>query len=369
MSLGTQNASVEDMVKRLEDSRQRGAAWIIRRIGDDGKPVGADRVQMYYRVPWSLQVTGHEDVASAVLAWMERNTLTQEGDLRPGIPRRNWNYPAEWTNGSASYPLAGIAHGAWLLERYDTATAILDLLHRRFQDPSSGGGFVERPECRLTGRQDVLCTAQLGLTALLAGRRDIADGAYHWFERMWAQQPALPNRMYLSTIGGKLATDVPAGKEFGYYLDTRKPRQAFFTPGIAAAFLGRYAMATGNATSAEIARQLMFIDGRTHESKYDFSDTVHVGKSAWGASVMLDIEPDESYFAQAMRMGQWFLDSQGPDGRWEPSKFLIPDYDDDAQALWKTAEHMVLITIVQIALAAHPRRIFGKQRRKARCRT
>lgn len=359
MSLGTQGLSVAEMVKSLEASRQRGAAWIISRTGGDGKPVGADRVQMYYRVPWALQVTGHVDVASAVLAWIERNALTPEGDLREGVPRQNWNHPGEWTNGASSYPLGGIAYGAWLLERYDTATAILDLLHRSFQDPQSGGGYVERPECRTTGRQDILCTGQLGLTALLAGRRDIADAAFHWFELLWAQQPSLPNRFYLSTIGEKLATDAPAGKEFGYYLDIDKPRQAFFNPGLAAGFLGRYAMATGNTSGIEIARGLLDIADRAHESKYDYNDTVHIGKFAWGAAVMMDVEPSESHFAQTMRMGQWFLDSQFPDGHWEPSKFLIPDPSDDAQGLWKTAEHVVLMTMVEMALAARPRSIFG----------
>lgn len=358
MSVDTPNTSVADMVAQLEASRARGADWIAERIADDGKPTGADRANLYYRVPWALQVAGRADVAAANLAWIERNALTPEGDLRDGAPQRNWNAPAGWTRDAASYPLAIIAYGAWLLERYDTAGAIMDTL-RAFQDPETGGGYIERPDCRDTGRHDLLCTSQLGLTALLTGRRDMADAAYGWLERFWADQPALPDRLYLSTLGSKLATDVPEGQEFAHHLDVDKPRQAFFMPGLGAAFAGRYAMATGNLAGLEIGRGLLDVSERASDTQYDFNDTVHVGKFGWGAGVMLDAAGEDAHRADAMRMGQWYLDSQLEDGRWNPTKFLVPE-PDDADALWKTAEHIVLMTIVEMGLAATPRKVFGQ---------
>ncbi|MCL2803337.1 MAG: hypothetical protein FWD29_05225 [Micrococcales bacterium] len=358
MASGGPHPDIASMVERLEAARSRGAKWIVSRIGDDGQPVGADRVNTYYRVPWALQITGHVAPAAAAMAWIERHALTSEGDLRPGAAQKNWSYPAEWTNGSASYPLSNLAYGAWLLERYDTAGAIMQTLASDFQDPASGGGYIERPECRSTGRQDILCTAQIGLTALLTGRREMAEAAFGWFERLWALQPKLPNRLYLSTIGPDLAVDPPKGKEFGYWLDIDKPRQAFFNPGLGAAFMGRYAMATGSTSAVEIGRGLLDVARRAHESKYDYNDTVHVGKFAWGAGVMMDVEPDESHLADAMRLGQWFLDCQLEDGRWNPTKFLVPE-PGDTDALWKTGEHILLMTILDMALAAWPRGTFG----------
>lgn len=357
MSVETKGAA--EMAAQLEESRQRGADWIVSRIDDDGKPVGAERFNHYYRVPWSLAVAGRVDVAAAVMSWVERNALTDDGDLREGAPQTNWNAPNGWTRDAASYPLAILAYGAWYLERYDSARAMMAAL-RNYQSEETGGGYIERPEHRATGRQDLLCTSQLGLTALITGRMDMAEGCFNWLKRFWAEQPSLPNRLYLSTNrDGSLATDVPAGQEFGHHLDTDKPRQAFFNPGIGAAFAGRYAMATGDTSGIEIARGLLEISERADESQYDYADTVHVGKFAWGAGVMTNVEPKESHEADAMRMGQWFLDSQLADGRWEPTKFLVPE-PDDSDALWKTAEHIVLMTIVELGLASRPRTLFGK---------
>jgi hypothetical protein len=362
MSVEAQGLSAAEMVSRLEESRQRGADWIVSRIEDDGKPVGADRANLYYRVPWALQVAGRADVAAHVLTWIEDHALTPEGDLRPGAPQSNWNAPMGWTKDAASYPIAIIAYGAWLLERYDTAAAMMDTL-KAFQDPETGGGYAERPEAehRLTGRTELLCTAQLGLTALLTGRREMADAAFGWLERLWDGQPGLPDRLHLS-VGrdGAIQTEAPAGSEFAYFLDVDKPRQAFFMPGLGAAFAGRYAMATGNKKGLEIGRGLLDVSERAHESQYDFTDTVHVGKFGWGAGVMTDADPGtDAHVADALRMGQWYLDSQLEDGRWNPTKFLVPE-PDDADALWKTAEHIVLMTIVEMGLAGHPRNAFTK---------
>lgn len=358
MSVETQSVDVVEMIARLEASRQRGADWIVDRLADDGEPVGADRFNLYYRVPWALAVAGRTDVAARNLAWVERNALTPEGDLKPGAPQTNFN-EIGWTRDAASYPLAILAIGAWLLERYDTAGAMVGQL-KNFQDPETGGGYIERPEHRETGRMDILCTSQIGLTALMTGRMDLAHNSFKWFERMWPQQPEMPNRLYLSTDkDGNLATSPPEGQEFGHYMDIDKPRQAFFNPGLGAAFLGRYTLATGNTGGVEIARELLAFSGNAHEAQYDYEDTVHVGKFGWGAGAMLDVEPSESHLAQSMRMGQWYLDSQLDDGRWNPTAFLVPE-PDEADALWKTAEHIVLMQVVEMALAAYPRTVFGK---------
>jgi hypothetical protein len=362
MSVEATGLTATEMVTRLEESRQRGADWIVSRIDDDGKPVGAEHTNLYYRVPWALQVAGRSPEAARVLTWIEDNALTPEGDVREGAPRRNFNAPLGWTADAASYPIAIIAYGAWLLERYDTANAMMDTLVA-FQDQETGGGFAERPEAeyRTTGRQELLNTSQIGLTALLTGRREMADLAFRWLENLWDNQTALPNRLQLSTDSrGNVLTEAPEGQEFGHFLDVDKPRQAFFMPGLGAAFAGRYAMATGNRKAIEIGRGLLDVSERAHESQYDHTDTVHVGKFAWGAGVMADADPGtESHVADALRMGQWFLDSQEEDGRWNPSRFLVPD-PQDHDALWKTGEHIVLMNVVIMALAGRPRTAFAK---------
>jgi hypothetical protein len=357
MSVDTR-LSANEMIPKLQASIARGADWIAARVAEDGEPTGADRLSHWYRVPWSMAVAGRPEVGSRALAWIEREALTPEGDLKAGAPQLNWNQ-AGWTVDAASYPLAILATGAWHLERYDTAGKIMETL-RAFQDPETGGGYVERPDHRETGKSDLLCTAQLGMAALITGRMDIADAAFAWLKKFYEEQPDLPNKLYLRTADGAgLITDVPEGEEFGHVLDTAEPRQAFFMPGIGAAFAGRYVQATGDTSGIAIGRGLLEVSENAHESQYDFEDTVHVGKFGWGAGVMLNVEGEqEETLADAIRLGQWYLDSQLEDGRWEPTKFLVPE-PDDADALWKTAEHIVLMTMVQNGLAAYPRTPFG----------
>jgi hypothetical protein len=277
---------------------------------------------------------------------MEREVL-DSGDLRTG--------PAQqpWTSENASYPLAVMATGAWHLERYDTANALMETL-RAYQHPVSGGSFVERVEHRATGRQEVLCTAQLGMAALLTGRRDVADGAFHWFRALWEAQPELPRKLYIAWDDDGLITEFPPEVAFGRVIDFQAARQAFFNPGIAAAFLGRYGMATGNAQAAEIAREMIRLSEGGSELQYEWADTVHVGKVAWGASVVLEAAPDLALAKQIVRMAYWLRDCQLENGGWNPSHFLFPN-PNDADVLWKTSEHIMIINFMLAAVGGHER--------------
>lgn len=330
----------------LEKARAGGVEWIVSRLGTDGAPPAADLANAYYRVPWALAQAGCVREAASVLSWMEREAL-EDGDLSPG--------PAQtpWTSENASYPLAIMAIGAWHLERYDTANTIMETL-RAYQHPVTGGSFVERPEQRATGRQEVLCTAQLGMAALLTGRFDVADGAFHWFRALWDAQPELPRKLYLAWDDNGLVTEFSSDVAFGRVIDFQAPRQSFFNPGIAAAFLGRYAMATGTSQAADIAREMIRLSEGGTELQFDWADTVHVGKIAWGASVVFEAAPDQALANQIVRMAQWLHACQLDNGGWHPSHFLFPT-PNDADTLWKTAEHIMIINFMLAAIGGYHR--------------
>ena len=95
------------------------------------------------------------------------------------------------------------------------------------------------------------------MAALLTGRFDVADGAFHWFRALWDAQPELPRKLYLAWDDNGLVTEFSSDVAFGRVIDFQAPRQSFFNPGIAAAFLGRYAMATGTSQAADIAREMI----------------------------------------------------------------------------------------------------------------
>ena len=277
------------------------------------------------------------------MSWIEREALTPDGDLRPG--------PAQtpWTTASAAYPLAILATGAWHLERYDTAGAVLETL-RNYQDTRTGGAYIERPEHRATGRMDLHCTAQVGMTALTTGRTAMADGAYAWMTALLEGQPDLPRRLYLSSDAAGLITQYDHEEVFSHVVDFQAARQSFFSPGIGAAFLARYGMVTKQERAHDIARQLLELSENGTQMQYDYPDTVHVGKFAWGAAAMLEVEPSATHLKNVLRMADWCADSQLGDGRWNPSGFLFPQ-PTDVDALWKTGEHVVIVNTMLSALA------------------
>src|SRR5262249_25568023 len=108
-----QEAVTQQEIRTAQESlrkvRSRGVRWLLEHVGDDGKPAAADVRNGYYRMPWTFAVVGEREVAARVLSWIERNTLTPEGDLRAGVPREAFVH--RW----ATYPHSLLAQGAWAL--------------------------------------------------------------------------------------------------------------------------------------------------------------------------------------------------------------------------------------------------------------
>jgi hypothetical protein len=300
-----------------------------------------------YRVPYALALAGERAAAADQLAWMRAEILTDDGDLRAG-PARD-AFADRWS----SYPLAIIAQGAWHLERYDLAGAVLDRL-AAFRDPATGGAYAARPERRATGRQDLFPTAQLGLTGLTVNDGELADGAFAWLRHLYASQPELPERLYTATVGATLITDV-ASDRFGLCTDFHQPRQAFYNPGIAAAFLARYALRTGSAGARELADSYLMLTVQGSPDQFDFRDSVQVCKFAWGAAALLDLAPTPRYRDYAERMVRWFAEAQHPDGHWSNSPFLLPDGPTLGSNVEVTAEFVQHLLFVSGALAGSAR--------------
>jgi len=343
------SSELNDVSQAAESAMDAACSYLLDHIGSDGNP-GARHCH-YYRVPWALALTGHRQAAGNVLSWVERNALDDNGDLRPGAPRtgfeRNW----------ASYPLANLANGAWHLERYDTAMRLAKRL-AEYQHPDTGGAFAAHPDHRSDGRQDLFPTAQLGMTGLTTGHLDLAHGAFKWMQSVYDAQPDLPARLYSATDGHRLITDVD-GEALAWQTvtDFTKPRQAFYNPGIAAAFLGRYHMATGNPDALDLARNYLDLTVAGTDAQFDHTDSVQVCKFAWGASILYEITGEQQYLGHAVQMARWFMDAQNEDGSWDNSPFLMAREGVHAPSvrIEMTAEFAQHLTTILTALSSHPR--------------
>ena len=338
---------IKTAIRDLNASRDKGAEWICERLGRSGKPAGADRLNSYYRIPWSLAVAGRRDSASAVMSWIVHNALDEHGDLRPGAARE------PFLRVMASYPLSQIAIGAWHLEQYDVSRRVMAFLAANLVDARTGGAYSERPELRRTARTDLLSTAQLGMAAITVGDENLADASFNWVVDLYEMQPDLPRRLFPCRVGAELLTANDGNHaQWDVMTDFHRPFQQFYNPGIAAAFLGRYFAHKGDTRALRIAKAYLDLTVQGAALQFDYNVNSQACKFGWGAAVLLDVDASDVYAEHALQMARWFVDSQYDDGHWKPSGFLVAD-PDDSDNMPKTAEHVLHVVTLITALAKY----------------
>jgi hypothetical protein len=328
-----------------EATKRRGRDFLLANISPGGEPADSGRPRVsYYRLPWALQVCGETAVAAGVLDWVEQERLDAAGEFHAA---GQWNAAANRTVNT--YPETILAYGAVLLRRWDIANRAMDFA-RRFQDPETGGTYMNREETGPEGRQLLFPTCQYGMSAVMAGRIDDAIRVGEWLERLWQAQPELPDRLYtIWTRAGGLAVDVPEGESPRHYVnESQEMKQLHYNGGIAAACLSHLYLATGDERWIELARQFQRF---SMESTPEQFETRQVCKSAWGSSLISLATGDESYVDWLITMGDWFAAGQEPAGNWNNSAYLEPN-PPLAHQIEITAEFVVHLDSLIAALGA-----------------
>ena len=337
--------AITERVQVYETARRRGIDFILANLGADGAPRDAGRPRVtYYRQPWALAVSGETGAACRLVDWIERTGLGEGGAFHGGVP---WS--PEANRAFNTYAETCLAYGATLLRRFDIARRAMRFAFH-FQDPATGGVFMDRDRTGGDGPQLLFLTSQLGMSAVITGHLDAALNAGAWLRRLWEAQPDLPRRLYtVWTRDGGLATSIPPGDNERHYVnDAREVRQYHYNGGIAAACLAHLGMATGDQDWLDLARAYQRFSMETTEGQFE---TKQVCKSAWGAGLLSLATGDASYLAWLLRMGDWFAAGQEPDGGWSNTPYLDPD-PPLAHRLEATAEFVVHLDTLIAALSA-----------------
>ncbi|MFB9315786.1 hypothetical protein [Nocardioides plantarum] len=335
-----------DLLDLAQRAQQEAIDWIEQQL-DDGRPRDHAQKNTWWRVPWALSVAGADGAAGAVLDWAVREALDGQADLRPG--------PAEFMAGASPvYELSAIAIAAWRLGRPDLAHALLDRC-ALFQSRHTGGVYDQRDRDESGAHvQDLLKTCQLGIAAVVVGRRDIADPIATWVRELWARQPELPHVLYAGRYDDGTLFVPTEDDFFGRFLlrvDFREPLQAYYNPGIAAAFLHDYRALAGS-DDLDLARAFLRLNADGTDAQFTDPHSVQICKYAWGVACDLRLDPHSPFTADAERMTEWFLDRQNADGSWSPSTFGSAEVPPPVDRLWKTAEHLMELTFLIEALNA-----------------
>ncbi len=325
-------------------AQRKAVGFLLAHINEDGSIGDPRRDIGYYRVPWALAVAGEAAAGRRVLEWIRHHMLTAEGELAGDVSPNNG-----WNQRNNTYAETCLAYGAHLLRQYEMAQQAMRYA-LRFQNPASGGAYLDKTRCGPDGPQLLFLTCQLGMSALMTGHTQAARVVGGWLQALWDAQPELPHRLYtIWTEAGGLATSVPPGGNRRHYInESQEVYELHYNGGIAAACLAYLYLMTGEEQWLLLARSFQ---GFSMQSTPRQFETKQVCKSAWGSSLLWMITGDAVYRDWTLRMGDWFVAEQTEDGHWFNTPYLLPNptLNDNIQI---TAEFVVHLDHIMSAVGA-----------------
>ena len=300
--------------ERVGKAVERSVGWLLGEQRPDGS-IGKE-VPGYYKLPGIFQMTGHYAEAASLLQWICKNALGKDGwfrydssnytDLR-GI-RRWTTYQNEW-----------LTFGSQLLGRFDVAQKALETL-LTCQDRRWGGFSYDRAIRKRPGEVEPLSSAFGGLACLFTGRLKEAQKAGDFLVKLVSLQPEPQKRFYLNVHTRKgLVTEFPAAEAQMYVVDTQKPNQFYFFPGLMMAFLCKLYLVTREKKYAAAATRLLRFSVKCQPDVYANMSNIKLG---WGSAALYKITGDPLARDVAERIATYLLDTQNADGTWFTNDYL-----------------------------------------------
>ncbi len=323
-------------MKRFAEARDRGGAYLLEQLHEDGSFGDLEAgVFDYYKVPSAFVVCGESSAAGRLCSWIRTNGMTPEGDFRPR-PRTPNDYAYVYFN---SWTIIG----AHRLGQFDVSQRGMDFL-MDFRDPGSGGFYSSPGERSADTMQDLWVTSGAGQAALYTGRIDVARGVGRWMNTLLRGQPNFPQQLfgvYSRTRG--VITEPDPQDEFRYVLnrDARKD-EPFYNPGIAAGFLARLYQATGERQWLDLAEQYMTFTDNACDYLFRL---LRAGKVAWASSVLATLTGKRKYSDMAIRVGDNLIAAQKDNGSWHGIADMpdVPSNDITAElVVWLDEVHQAV---------------------------
>ncbi len=91
--------------------------------------------------------------------------------------------------------------------------------------------------------------------------------------------------------------------------------QRWTVGGIAAGFLCRLYLADPDPRYIDLARQYQAFSMAATDAQFNYPAAC---KSSWGSSLLYQITGEREYLDWTLRLGDWYVATQAPDGFWHP---------------------------------------------------
>ncbi len=314
-------------ITALDEVRRRGAAWLSGHRNADGSLGEPAEGFHFYRAPWTFAILGETGAAAAVCDWIRREMLTAQGRIEG---------PYRVFDDAYAYRNATLIVGAHLAQQYDLSYGLMpDLLS--WQDRVSGGFHNDRTaDGGMSDRMDVPYACGPGLACLSTGRLDIARSVYRFLRRIYSAQTDLPGSFYYawSCKKGGAITHFSDDDAFWHVVENRMDRpQRWTVGGIAAGFLCRLYLADPRPEYLALARRYQAFSMAATDAQFEYAQ---VCKSSWGSSLLYQLTGERVYLDWACRMGDWFIQTQKPEGCW-----YWPGYETSGSRIELTLEFVM----------------------------
>jgi hypothetical protein len=304
-------ASVDDR-DRLDAflaARRRGVDWLLARLRPDGALGDPADGYKTYRALWALGLAGEVEAAHRVAGWYRRNALLPDGRIGGAfrIQLDGW-----------AYRDSAMIVGGQLIGDYDLGIGLLPEL-RRSQDLVSGGFANDRSaDGGYSDDMDIPYACGPGFAMLACGDIEGARTVARFLRTIRDAQPDLPDRFYAFWSRSRQRPIVPADSDFKPHMvvDNHADRMQRWTiGGIAAGFLCRLFLADPDPGHIQLARDYQAFSMAATDAQFKYPS---VCKSSWGSSLLYQVTGEATYRDWTLRMGDWYVAQQEPDGRWHP---------------------------------------------------
>ena len=318
---------------------RQGGEWLVSRLAPNGPILRERNVSYIHKASWGLHAAGigHGTLAR-LLDWARDHALRHTGDFffREEAP--------EYSTLQRVYrPLTFGKVAAWIGHPLIREPLVLDRI-LQYQHASGGVFHYIGDDPAHVEEQPTLGTLNttfFGHLMLALDMREQAVAAGDWVVR-WVEANAehmAKGRLYTSmTPAGELVTDVAPGEAIFKVVDTEHPKQEFWHPGTAMAYLAVLydTLRTSWDTDEDAAlpylgaaRALLAFEATMPLDTYLWPSKCKVG---WGAGELLrvlvkygaDADTIERAYRVAERVAVFtFLGNQLPSGGWPPFHYPL----------------------------------------------
>ena len=297
-----------EKLQRYAAARRRGTDWLLQHLNSDGSLGDPAEGYRFYRAPWTFTAAGETTAVAAVCGWFRRNMVTPEGKIEG---------PYRVLYDAYAYRDSAFIVGAHIARQYDLSLGLMAGL-LSWQDPASGGFSNDLTSSGdQSDNMDIPYACGPGFACLATRHLGAARKVYRFLETIHEAQTELPERFFYSWSRSKqsLITEYPESKRFWHLVENQVARpQRWTIGGIAAGFLCRLYLADPRPEYLALARQYQAFSMNATERQFEFPQ---VCKSNWGSSLLYQITGEEQYLSWAYRMGDWYVDTQRENGRWQ----------------------------------------------------